>query len=73
MALGRRMRGAAGIAVLAVGLSASVPSAASAQGLLDALFGGFGGQRPARSLPPQASSFANPFEFERGERRASSG
>ena len=37
---------------------------------LDALFGGFGG-RPSRSLPPQASSFASPFDF--SERRSSSG
>ena len=65
-----RVRRAGCIIAIAMGLCAFAPLAASAQGLLDALFGGFGG-RPSRSLPPQASSFANPFDF--NERRSSSG
>lgn len=66
------VRRAGSVIVLAISLCAFAPQVASAQGLLDALFGGFGG-RPSRNLPPQASSFANPFDFDHGERRRSSG
>jgi hypothetical protein len=66
------LRGAGSFIALAVSLCAFAPQTASAQGLLDALFGGFGGGHRVRSLPPQASSFANPFDFDRGERRPSS-
>ena len=72
MALSRRLRGAGSIIALAVSLTAFTPSTASAEGFLDALFGGFGGPQRSRSIPPQASSFASPFDFERGERRSSS-
>jgi hypothetical protein len=65
------LRGAGSIIALAMGLSMLAPSAASAQGFLDSLFGGF--NRQSRSLPPQTSAFANPFDFDRGERRPSSG
>ncbi|MEW6454648.1 MAG: DUF2865 domain-containing protein [Pseudomonadota bacterium] len=70
MTFSQRVR-SAGIVAIAMGLCALAPQAASAQGLLDALFGGFGHQ--GRSLPPQASSFANPFDFGSGGERRSSG
>jgi hypothetical protein len=66
------VRNAGGIVAIAMSLYAFAPSAASAQGFLDALFGGFGGAQRSRSLPPQASSFASPFDFgNSGERRSS--
>jgi len=72
VAFSRRLRGAGSIIALAMGLCAFAPQPSSAQGFLDALFGG-GFQRPSRSLPPQTSSFA-PFDFgSGGERRSSSG
>ena len=73
MAFSRRLRGAGSIIAIAVGLCVFAPQTASAQGFLDALFGG-GFQRPSRSLPPQTSSYASPFDFgSGGERRSSSG
>lgn len=69
MAFNPRMRDAGSFIALAMSLCAFAPQTASAQGLFDALFGGF--NRQSRSLPPQTSSFANPFDFERGERRSS--
>ncbi len=43
----------------ALALSATAPAPASAQGLFEALFGGF--RSRARALPPQALPFAEPF------------
>ena len=69
MTVSVRVRSAGSIIAIAMSLWAFAPQAASAQGFLDALFGGF--NRQSRSLPPQASSYASPFEF--NERRPSSG
>lgn len=62
---GRRVslaRSALGL-FLAAACALALPAPASAQGLFEALFGGF---RRAVSAPPQASSFADPFDFRRG-------
>jgi hypothetical protein len=67
----KKINGAAGTFACALALSALTAPSASAQGLLDALFGGMGGyRRPApQSLPPQTSAYVDPFSF--GDRRPS--
>lgn len=65
------LRRAGSVIAIAMSIAAFAPQSASAQGFLDSLFGNFGG-RPSRSLPPQASSFASPFDFDHSERRRSS-
>ena len=56
------------IAALAIGIAAAT-APASAQGLLDALFGGFNRRAP-QPMPPQTSSFADPLGLFGDDRRA---
>jgi hypothetical protein len=54
--------------VIALALSGVAPQPASAQNLIEALFGGF---YPPRSLPPRASAYSDPFfGDDRMQRRA---
>jgi hypothetical protein len=66
-----RSTGCALLAALTLSLTGSVQPA-SAQGFLDALFGGFQRRAPA-PLPPQTSSFADPFGTPSHTRTADSG
>ncbi len=62
----------AGIALGVLAVTAVLPvQQASAQGLFEALFGGFNRRAPA-PLPPSATSFADPFGLFGNERRSSS-
>jgi uncharacterized protein DUF2865 len=62
----RTCRSLAALLALAAGLSVAD---ASAQGLFDFLFGGDRDRYPARNLPPQTSSFADPFGLNPAPRR----
>lgn len=66
-------RRAASIALATLGFACLLPvQPAAAQGLFDSLFGGFHRSAP-QSLPPQTSSFADPFGLLRGDRSSSTG
>lgn len=67
------IRAIGGIALTALTLGIFIPAQpAAAEGLFDALFGGF--RRPSQNqLPPQASSYADPFGIFGGDNRRASG